>query len=180
MVVPCRTTLFRMTAALALLAPAMGRACWITPPDVVVEEVRNGAFFVRKLNQENVVQVWRAADMTQVWAVHLPVYDALFSQIILSPDGRSLIHLRGNHLVNKLDDMAVEVLQQDGQRRVWFVHDFRDDLPVPVDRLSASPRHVWRDEVGVIMHDRVMLNLAAGEGANIWFATPRMTSSLKK
>ncbi len=149
-------------------------ACWISPPDVVVEASRNGDFFVRKLNPEKSIEVRQASDLALVWSVHLANYDPLFSKIVLSDDGSTLVHVRGNHQVHQTEDVAVEVWRQDGTMWSWRVRDFRDDLPESEYRDSASPRHVWHDGVSVIYPDRILVKLGADQGAIVWCAKPRI------
>lgn len=154
------------------------QACWILPPDVVVEQTRNGDLFIRKLNPEKVVEVRRSADMALLWSVHLPDYDPIFSRIVLDPDGATLVHIRGNHLIDQMDDVAVEVWRQDGTYWQWLVRDLRPDLPKSTEGASTSPRHEWHDGAEVWLYDRILLRLGPEKGATVWFAKPELRSSL--
>lgn len=97
------------------------------------------------MNQKAEVEIRRSADLSLKWTAKVKNFSDLFSQFRATRDGAFLVHVRGNHQINKVNDVCVEVYSQDGLKVSYRVSDFLEALP-PFKRamsLSIDPQYEW-------------------------------------
>lgn len=124
---------------------ALGSACLlqaeiiVDPPEYAVrEEPFFGRYFSRLHNPTSRVEVYRAKDLAKMWACTLTNHDHNRSKVLVSANGRYLAHLQGNHNVDDLDDVCVEIFSDAGQRFEYKVRDLMPSL-VKTERSFPGP-----------------------------------------
>lgn len=89
--------------------------------------------------------------------------------------GQTILHLRGNHQVNKLTDTAVHVFQSNGAFCRIKASYFIDELVVPDQRLSVASRFAWMSNIHEVRADGFTIINAAGEEKDVKIEDLEMT-----
>jgi hypothetical protein len=91
----------------------------------------------------------------------------LFSEFRASPNGKCLVHIKGNHSVYETNQVCVDVYRVSGSRDSYKVIEFTKSLREvpPTMRDSLSPRYVWRREVREPNDEVLVIRLADGRYA---------------
>jgi hypothetical protein len=137
-------------------------ASWVEPPAYRVQGVPYSEFFLRDIKSEQTVEVRRSRDFGLHWKAKINDYDELFSDFRLSPDGKFLVHIKGNHMVQDVDQVCVEIYQASGLRDTYKVREFMKSLRTvpPENRNSLSPRYVWCIELKDPSDEMLVLRVA--------------------
>lgn len=158
--------LFAVTCALAGgNLPVYGS--WVEPPDYRIQAVSYSEFFLRNVKSEKTVEVRRSKDFKLHWKAKINDYNVLFSEFRASPNGKFLVHIKGNHSVYDTSQVCVEVYRVSGSRDSYKVAEFSKSLrEVPETRRdSLSPRYVWFREVHEPNDEVLVIRLADGRYA---------------
>jgi hypothetical protein len=134
---------------IACCAPVRLDACGAEPPEVRVQSTAGGEVFLRVLNSKRSVEVRRARDLQLLWKSAIADFDPLFSEFKATPDGKFLVHVKGNHMVSSLNQSCIDVYGRSGFRDSYRVNEIRKSLPKyrPKLRFSTDPKYVWHEEV---------------------------------
>ena len=124
-------------------------ACWAEPPEVRVQSTLDGELFLRVLKSKKTVEVRRAKDLQLLWKMRIVDFDPLFSEFRATPDGKFLVHIKGNNMVTSANQSCVDVYGRSGFRDSYRVNEIRKSLPKyrPKLRFSTDPDYVWHEEV---------------------------------
>jgi hypothetical protein len=127
----------------ALPFPLLAR--WGAPPEFRVHQVSGGEFFLRNIKSQETVEVRSSKDLKLQWKVKIEDYDGLFSIFRATPDGKYLIHVRGNHMIYAINQVCVTVYGASGYRDTYKLSDFWSSLPKYEAALKTSidPSCVW-------------------------------------
>ena len=162
-----RLTLFAITCALAGGSlPAKG-GCWVEPPEYRIQAVAYSGFFLRNVKSKKTVEVRRSQDFKLLWKAEIDDYNELFSEFRASPNGKFLVHIKGNHSVYEPSQVCVDVYRITGSRDSYKVTEFTKSLREnpPATRDSLSPRFVWLKEVREPDNEVLVIRLADGRYA---------------
>jgi hypothetical protein len=102
--------------------------------------------------------------------VKVPEFNNLFSQILLSDSGDKIIHIRGNHLVSKIDATAMQIFRKDGTSFKLTAGKFIDKLIRPTSMESTSPTYKWMNKIGKFTDQSIAVVNAEGRTREIVFA----------
>ena len=106
---------------IATCAPIKLAACWAEPAEVRVQSTAGGEVFLRILNSKKVVEIRRAKDLRLLWRSRIADFDPLFSEFRATPDGKFLVHVKGNHIVSSVNQTCVDVYGGTGFRDSYRV-----------------------------------------------------------
>jgi hypothetical protein len=166
-----------ITSLILTLLCSSASACWIKPPEYVVLEASPlSEFFIRKINSQSVAEVRKCVDMSIDWKTKIEEYSELFSKIKLSPNGKYLVHIKGNHLVGSKDQVCVEIYEKGGKKTPFTVTQMKSKV-IKVDskeKESTSPSYRWFKEVSNISDRRIVIQLDDKKYAWINFETKQV------
>lgn len=136
-------------------------ACWVSPQEYRVQSVSGGEFFLRNIKSRNTVEVRSSKDLKLRWKIEIDDYNALFSIFRLSPDGKFLIHVRGNHMVRDINQVGVTVYGESGYCDHYKISELRSSLPKyePKIRVSVDPKYVWCLDVNEPSNETLVVRL---------------------
>jgi len=161
---------WRVTAA----RPVM--ACWARPPDEVWSLAPSGEHALRLDNLAGIAGIWRVGEPPKLlWKTSLADFRPIFSKVLASPDGATIIHLRGNHIVNSTADTAVETFRSNGTQHSFAASDFVRDLAVCRQRVSVSPRYMWLGDIGEVTDTTVAFETVWGKRVTVEFESGDIT-----
>lgn len=153
------------------LGAQMVSGCWAAPEKEVWQKSTTEKFEFKRENFEARITVYKAGDRENaLWSSVIPGFSALFSQIILSEDGEMIVHVRGNHSVQKRSDPAVHLIRKDGAVATLPVSHFIDELSKPGVMLSASPSAMWLSSFGELTETTLSLTNADGDKKTVKLA----------
>lgn len=149
---------FRILTVLICCLRLNTLACWAAPPEFVILEANANDRFIRKVNPQLTIEVRKSSNFELDWKVKINKYDSLFSIIKLSQDGNTVVHILGNHSVNSLDDVCVEMFQRGGRKISYKVNDIMNSqLQKDVSKMSTAPEHIWLDKINFVTDARLGL-----------------------
>jgi hypothetical protein len=136
-------------------------ACWAEPPEFRVQSVPDSEFFLRNIKSAKTIEIRRARDFKLVWKVQIDDYDDLFSSFRLSPGGKSLVHIKGNHMISNLNEVCIDIYGTSGSRNSYKVQELRKSLPKyePESRSSIDPQYRWFQQIGNVSDETLVVRL---------------------
>ena len=119
--------------------------CWAAPHEIEWLNTIDPDLEIKRENLTGVVTVFRKGNRNNaLWGVAISGFSGLFSETVITGSGTLLVHIRSNHQVSKLEDVAVEVFHRDGGSVQFNVKDFIDQLiKTPDERCSTDPDFRW-------------------------------------
>ena len=148
--------------SLAFLVHAQnGTACWAPPQAEVWTSPGDQSYQYRRDNTKGVVTVTDADDRSKVlWTAELKQFDGLFSMVYVVNNGDTVIHLRSNHQVSSVDDLAMEVIYKDGRRQSFTAKKFVPQLRLPdrsLPQMSTAPNSRWIKSTTEVNDERITI-----------------------
>ncbi|MBT61994.1 hypothetical protein QEH52_19910 [Coraliomargarita sp. SDUM461003] len=141
---------------LSLVGTAVSWGCWALPPEYVVVETEADGLFLRKCNRQAVIEIRESKELGLVWKVEIDDFNQLFSSFYLTPNGKKLIHVKGNHMVNQLDEYCIDIYTFKGKVDGYKASEFYDELPLLKGlKTSVSPTHLWMKKVMNVSNERI-------------------------
>jgi len=133
----------------AILACAVSaEACWEAPPPIEWIPSSDGSHLLMRDNEHGRVAVYRRGDRERkLWSADIDGFDDLFSRLIIANDGRHVLHVRGNHLVDELDQVVVELFGADGSVFRVSAAQITTGLRNGDRGYSTNPRWQWLQSV---------------------------------
>lgn len=143
---------------LSLVGTSASWGCWALPPEYVVIETEANGLFLRKCNRQGVVEIRDSKELGLAWEVKIDDFNQLFSSFYLTPNGEKLIHVKGNHMVNQLDEYCIDIYTSKGKVAGYKASEFYDELPLLKGlKTSVSPTHLWMKKVTNISNERIYI-----------------------
>lgn len=136
-------------------------ACWKVPPEFRVHQVSGGEFFLRNIKSQETVEVRSSKNLELQWKVKIEDYDQLFSIFQATPDGKYLIHVRGNHMIDAINQVCVTVYGASGYRDTYKISDFWRSLPKyeAAFKTSVDPSCEWHVSIKEPSADTLVVQL---------------------
>jgi hypothetical protein len=176
-----------LTAAIAVLvaicaAPAI--ACWAAPPPVAWSKSADGKFEIERRNKEATIVVHPVGKReVTLYSAKIADFNSLFSKIHVVDNGTVIIHVRGNHMVRKLEQPAVAVYRKDSKTKTIITNQIVKGLAIPdprKPRISTSPSTSWLKKVNSITDKALTLTNIDDEQKVIDLKTGKVTDAPKK
>jgi len=167
------------TACLFSFGLSVSFGCWAAPPKITKGSSKGGNFTFKLYNTSGEVKVFSAKNAKKsLWSVKLNGFSGLFSKVYLMHQGSMIVHIRGNHQVNKLEDVAVEILSKDGNCTKFKAKDLVTALSSPKGqmRVSTDPGKRWLKKTAVNDDISVFLTTVEGEVKSINLKTCKISS----
>ena len=144
---------------------SVARACWAAPPAFSMGTSANAEYSFHRNNRTGTITITQTEKPeVELWRSTLNGFSGLFSDLQLSDDGQSLVHVRNNHQVNNLEDVAIEVIRKDGSRATLPASAFIDELGEPPQPMeSTSPGKMWLSSFGGLTDTGLSLTNANGD-----------------
>lgn len=146
---------------------------WTAPPETVWAPSNNNHFELLRHNRSGLIEIFKKGKRDQaLWSTTLAEFNQLFSKVYLVNNGTRVVHIRGNHIVNTVNEVAVRIVDQDGSSRTFKASLFVDELapgqPVGMD-LPMSPKFKWFHGIVSIENDHMTIINARGKHVRIDF-----------
>jgi hypothetical protein len=151
-------------------------ACMMAPPKIVNGTSKDKAFQYT-LNLAGEMKISQAGK--ELWSLKINKYTSYYDNIYLIDNGTKIIQIRGNHLVNSIDDIAIYSYGKDGSRTSYSVKSFIEKLQpgsksiVGLDgvkikmRSSIDPKFKWLKNITHVDSKGASLVNALGEKKSI-------------
>ncbi|MGC3961235.1 MAG: hypothetical protein QM813_25895 [Verrucomicrobiota bacterium] len=149
------------------------QACWVDPPEYRIQSSpEGGEFFLRNIKSEKTLEVWSAQTLKVVWKAKIDDYDSIFSVFKLSPDGKFLVHIKGNHMVGDVKEVCVEVYGTAGYRNSYKLSEMMGSLPEykPEIAISTDPKYLWCLDVREPRNETIVIQLGDKRFASLSLA----------
>lgn len=175
----------RLLGLLVLLAAVGGftrlAACWAAPEPVVWIEVAEQDLWLKRDNVAGLISLHPGSQEAEPsWSVQLADFSGLFSQVHLSPDGKHLVHVRGNHQVGRLEDTAIAIHTQGSDAATRLpASSFVDALVEPEGpQVSTAPGSRWLRSCQ-LGSDAIAVETATGRHLTVVLATGAITAPVQ-
>ncbi len=146
-------------------------ALWAAPQEVDWEKNSNGQFEIKIENFESRATIYEAGKRDfPMWQVKLPEFDGICSKLHLSDSGKTLYHVRGNHLVDEINETAVYAYHQDGVAYRMEARYFIDELIIVSRTDSTDPSYMWMSTLICISDEGLHILNANGREVEVLLA----------
>jgi len=138
------------------------QACWADPPEYRIQSSpEGGEFFLRNIKSEKTLEIRSAQTLKVVWKAKIDDYDSIFSIFRLSPDGKFLVHVKGNHMVGDVKEVCVDVYGATGFRNSYKLSEMMRSLPEykPEIAVSTDPKYRWSLDVKEPSTETIVIQL---------------------
>jgi hypothetical protein len=150
-------------------------ACMVAPKPIVNGKSQDKSHvYSLKLSGEMIISVAGK----ELWNVKLKNYSQYFDKVYLIDGGNKVVHVKGNHGVNSIEDVAITTHTKKGDVSTFTVKEFTKKLEPgsetivgkdgvkKVLRMSTDPRFRWMKKINKVDNKGISILNAQGEKRN--------------